>query len=195
MIEDRYAGAVEAMLFASGDAIELADIAAVLGTDKRMARKIVEGLAERYELENRGIQIAALDDAYQMRTSPDYHEFIESLGKTSRKKALTPAVMETLAIIAYKQPATKADIENIRGVGADHAVNKLVEFGLVQETGRADAPGRPVMFGTSEEFLRYFGISSLKELPGLPAVETVSDPATDPAPEAATDPAPEAEGA
>ena len=167
MIEDRRAGAVEAMLFAAGEAVRLDDLAGALGTDRREARNLVKGLTERYETENRGIKIIELDGSYQMCTSPEYYEFIESLGRTQKRKPLSQAVMETLAIIAYRQPVTKSEIENIRGVGADHTVNRLLEYGLVNELGRADAPGRPVLFGTTEEFLRRFGISSLKELPGL----------------------------
>jgi len=173
MIEDRYASAVEAMLFACGDAVPLDDLADALGTDKRTARKIVAGLAELYELEQRGIRIVMLDDACQMCTNANYFEYIEALGKAPKQRSLSPAVLETLAIIAYRQPATKTDIENIRGVDANHAVNRLVEYGLVNEVGRADAPGRPVLFGTSEEFLRFFGLSSLKELPGLPEPEAL----------------------
>jgi len=168
MIEDRYAGAAEAILFASGEAVDIEDIAAAIGADKRTARNILNGLAQRYLMENRGIKIIEFDGAYQMCTSPDYYEFIEALGKNVKKKPLSQAVTETLAIIAYRQPVTKTEIENIRGINADHAVNKLVETGLVNELGRADTPGRPVPFGTTPEFLRVFGISALKELPGLP---------------------------
>ena len=168
MIEDKFAGAVEAMLFASGDAVPLDDLAFALDTDRRTARRIINGLTERYEVENRGIKIIEFDDAYQMCTSPNYFEFIEALGKNPKKKPLSQATTETLAIVAYRQPVTKNEIENIRGVNADHAVNKLTEYGLVTELGRANTPGRPVLFGTTEEFLRRFGISSLEDLPELP---------------------------
>ena len=172
MIEDRLAGAVEAILFASGGAVSLDALAGSLGTDRRGARAIADGLAERYEVENRGIKIIVLGDAYQMCTSPDYFPYIELLGKAAKKRQLTQAVTETLAIVAYKQPVTKTEIENIRGVDADHTVKKLLEYGLVAELGRADAPGRPVLFGTTEEFLRAFGISSLAGLPELPETES-----------------------
>ena len=174
MTDDKLAGAVEAILFAYGGAVDVSDIAEALDTDKRTARRIVNELAEKYSAEDRGIKIIELDDSYQMCTNPDYFEFVEALGKAPKKRALTQAVMETLAIIAYRQPVTKPDIENIRGVSADHAVNKLLDYGLVNELGRADAPGRPILFGTSEEFLRCFGISSLDGLPELP--ETLRDP-------------------
>ena len=170
MIADKNAGALEAVLFASGGPVAIADLAFALNTDVRTARKLIDGLAETYEIENRGIKIVGFDDSYQMCTSPEFFPFIEALGKTPKIRTLTPALMETLAIIAYRQPATKTDIENIRGVNADHAVNKLMEYGLVIDTGRADAPGRPVLFATSEDFLRLLGISSLDELPGLPEI-------------------------
>jgi len=169
MIEDRLAGAAEALLFASGDAIDLEDIAAALGSDRRGARRVLKGLEDRYLIENRGIKIIELDGAFQMCTNPDFFEYIERLGKTPKKRPLSQAVMETLAIIAYRQPVTKHDIEDIRGVNADHAVNKLMEYGLAAELGRAETPGRPVLFGTTEEFLRRFGIASVNELPTLPA--------------------------
>jgi len=182
MIEDRYAAAVEAMLFASGQAVPAAVLAAALNADKRTLRTVVRGLAERYIFENRGVRIIELDDSYQMCTNPEYYAFIEALGKAPKPKPLSQAVMETLAIIAYRQPVTKTDIENIRGVEADHTVNKLLEYGLVVELGRADRPGKPVLFGTSEEFLRRFGISSVNELPELP--ERAADIAADVAGEA-----------
>jgi len=175
MISDKNAGALEAVLFASGGPVALKDLASILNTDARAARKMIDGLAESYELENRGIKIVRFDDAYQMCTNPEFFPFIEALGKTPKTRALTPALMETLAIIAYKQPATKTDIENIRGVNADHAVNRRREYGLVNDAGRADAPGRPVLFATSEDFLRMIGISSLEELPGLPEISKEDD--------------------
>ena len=170
MILDKNAGALEAVLFASGGPVALTDLAFVLDTDIKTARKMMDGLADAYELENRGIKIVKFGDSYQMCTNPDFFPFIEALGKTPKIRTLTPTLMETLAIIAYKQPATKTDIESIRGVNADHAVNRLMEYGLVIDAGRADTPGRPVLFATSEDFLRMIGISSLEELPGLPEI-------------------------
>lgn len=116
---------------------------------------------------NGGIRILQLDTRYQMCTSPEYYDALIRVAKQPRKPVLTEVVMETLAIIAYKQPVTKAEIEKIRGVKSDHAVNKLVEYELVEEVGRLNAPGRPTLFATTEEFLRRFGVSSLEELPGL----------------------------
>ena len=161
-------GAVEALLFMSGEGISLENIADALKTDKKTAKKIVDDLIQNYETEKSGIKIINYGDLYQMCTNPDYYFFIEAFRKTNKKRSLTPAVMETLAIIAYKQPVTKTEIENIRGVNADHTVNKLLEYGLVNEIGRAETPGRPILFGTSTEFLRHFGITGLNELPELP---------------------------
>ena len=168
MTDREYAGAIEAMLFASGEAVEAGELAAALETNKSTVRRIISALRERYDSEESGIKIIELGDSYQMCTSPNYYGFIENLGKAPKKKALTQALTETLAIVAYRQPITKPEIESIRGVSADHAVGKLLEFGLIKELGRAEAPGRPILFGTSEAFLRGFGISALSELPELP---------------------------
>ena len=111
------------------------------------------------------MRIVKLDSSYQMCTSVDVYEYLIKLAKQPKKYALTDVLMETLSIIAYKQPITKAEIEKIRGVSS--AVSKLVEFGLAQELGRLDAPGRPMLFGTTEDFLRSFGIASITDLPSL----------------------------
>ena len=113
------------------------------------------------------MQIVRLDDSYQMCSRVDYYENLIRVAATPKKQILSDVVMETLAIIAYKQPVTKADIEKIRGVKSDHAVNRLVEYDLVYEAGRLDAPGRPALFATTEEFLRRFGVGSTEQLPEM----------------------------
>ena len=123
-------------------------------------------LAE-YETEKRGIRIVEIDNAYQMCTAAECFEFIRNMYKSPKRQGMTQALLETLAIIAYKQPITKAQIEEIRGVSADHAVNKLLEKNLICETGRLNVPGKPILFGTTNEFLRYFGFKSTNELPPL----------------------------
>ena len=125
----------------------------------------------RYKEEGRGIMLIELEESVQLCTKPDMYEYLVKIASTPRKYVLTDTLMETLSIIAYKQPITKLQIEKIRGVSCDHAVNRLVEFGLVSEVGRMDAPGRPLLFGTTEEFLRSFGVKSLEELPELSAVQ------------------------
>ena len=124
-------------------------------------------MADRYESEDRGVRIIELDNSFQMCTKPEAYEYLIRIAKQPKKYVLTDVLLETLSIIAYRQPVTKLEIEKIRGVKTDHAVNKLVEYELVQEVGRLDAPGRPILFGTTEEFLRHFGVTSLEELPNL----------------------------
>ena len=120
-----------------------------------------------YERDDRGIRLIRLDDSYQLCTKKEYYEILIRIARTPRRISLTEVMMETLSIIAYKQPVTKLEIEKIRGVKSDHAVNKLIEYDLVCEKGRLDAPGRPILFGTTQEFLRHFGLESVKELPDM----------------------------
>ena len=120
---------------------------------------------EKYKSENRGVQLIELDGAFQMCTKSEMYETLLRIAHVPKKQVLTDVLLETLSIIAYKQPITKIEIEHIRGVKTDHAVNKLVEYNLVCEVGRLDAPGKPILFATTEEFLRNFGIESLDELP------------------------------
>ena len=117
------------------------------------------------------MRIIELEGAYQMCTAPGAYDFLIRIAKQPKKHVLTDVLLETLSIIAYKQPVTKAEIEKIRGVSCDHAVSKLVEYSLVSELGRLDAPGRPMLFGTTEDFLRSFGIHSLEELPKMNALQ------------------------
>ncbi|MCR5432016.1 MAG: SMC-Scp complex subunit ScpB [Lachnospiraceae bacterium] len=165
---------VEAILFTMGESVEVSRIAQALGYDEETVRNVVNNLRERYEDESFGIQILELDGSFQMCTKPSMYESIIKITKVPKKIVLTDVLLETLSIIAYKQPITKQEIENIRGVNSDHSVNRLMEYNLICEVGRKNAPGRPCMFGTTEEFLRNFGISSLDELP-LIKPETIEE--------------------
>lgn len=158
---------LEAVLFTMGNSVELRQLAAALEKDEAAAKAAVLRLAARYEEEPRGMQIIELDGSYQMCTKAIYYEHLIRVAAAPKKQVLTDVVLETLAIIAYKQPVTKLEIEKIRGVKSDHAVNRLIEFGLAYEVGRLDAPGRPALFATTEEFLRRFGIGSSDNLPRL----------------------------
>lgn len=158
---------VEAVLFTMGKSVELKQLAAALDRDADTAREAVERLKKRYEEENRGMQIIKLEDSYQMCTQARYYENLIRVASAPKKQVLTDVVLETLSIIAYKQPVTKLEIEKIRGVKSDHAVNRLIEYNLVYEVGRLDAPGRPALFATTEEFLRRFGVGSTKDLPEI----------------------------
>jgi len=166
----KYENAIEAILFASGDSVELSKLAYCLELDEKTLKHLLASMIDRYEGEKRGVKIIRIDNAYQMCTSDAYFDFVARLIKAPMRKALSPVLLETLAIIAYKQPVSRAMIEEIRGVDASHSVNKLLEYELIREAGRLDAPGRPILFATSQEFLKHFGMSSLEELPKLPEV-------------------------
>ncbi len=163
--------AIEAILFAVGDSVETDKIAQAIEQDKETTKKIICHMMEKYREEDRGIQIMELEDSYQLCTKSELYEYLIRVAKQPRRPVLTDVVMETLSIIAYKQPITRLEIEKIRGVKCDHAVNKLIEYNLVKELGRLDAPGRPLLFGTTEEFLRHFGMHSLEELPEMNPVQ------------------------
>lgn len=160
-------GIIEAILFAVGEAVEVSKIAATLEHDERTVVKIIHGMMDRYEAAGRGVRIIELENSFQMCTKTEYYDYLIRIAKQPRSLVLTDVMLETLSIIAYKQPITRLEIEKIRGVKSDHAVNKLVEYGLVCELGRMDAPGRPLLFGTTEEFLRRFRVKSLDDLPSL----------------------------
>ena len=162
---------VESVLFTMGQSVEIRQLAAALESDEETAIQAVERLKEKYDKRKAGMQIVRLDDSYQMCSRTDYYEHLIRVAATPKKQVLSDVVMETLAIIAYKQPVTRLDVEKIRGVNCDHAINRLVEYDLVEELGRLDAPGRPLLFGTTEQFLRSFGVGSLEELPELSAVQ------------------------
>ena len=156
---------LEAVLFTMGESVSVDRLAAAIQHDEDTTRKIMHQMMDHYNEEQRGMKIIELENAFQLCTRPEMYEYLIRVAKQPKKHVLTDVLLETLSIIAYKQPITKAEIEKIRGVKSDHAVNKLVEYNLVMELGRLDAPGKPILFGTTEEFLRNFGIESLDELP------------------------------
>lgn len=164
---EQWQAIVESVLFTMGNSVELSQLAVALDEDEATARDVVEQLKRRYEEENRGMQIIALEDSYQMCTKSSYYENLIRVASAPKKQVLTDVMLETLSIVAYKQPVTKLEISKIRGVSSDHAINRLIEYGLVYEAGRLDAPGRPAVFATTEEFLRRFGVGSVTDLPGI----------------------------
>lgn len=170
--ESRQEAVVEAVLFTMGQSVEVRQLAQALGTDEEEARRAALRLKAKYGKKDRGLQIIELEGAFQMCTRQEYYENLIRVAVSPKRQVLTEVMLETLSIIAYRQPVTKMEIEKIRGVKSDHAVNKLIEYNLVYEVGRLDAPGRPALFATTEEFLRRFGIGSTVDLPGLrPEVE------------------------
>ena len=172
--EKELLGAVEAILFAMGESVSLSKIASAIGKDETEAKRLLEELKKQYQKKERGIQLIELEDSYQLCTKPELYDYLIQVAKQPKKHVLTDVLLETLAIVAYKQPVTKIEIEKIRGVKSDHAVNKLVEYDLVCQVGRLDAPGKPLLFGTTEEFLRRFGVQSVEELPSI-APEQLED--------------------
>ena len=172
--ERKQEAVVEAVLFAMGKSVEVKQLAAALETEEREAREAALRLKRRYGEALTGMQIIELENSFQMCTRAEYYESLIRVASTPKKQVLTEVVLETLSIIAYKQPVTKLEIEKIRGVKSDHAVNRLIEYNLVYEAGRMDAPGRPALFATTEEFLRRFGVGSTQDLPS-PDQETLEE--------------------
>lgn len=160
--------ALEAMLFASGESVPVKRLAEVLEISEGKTIKMLEELKKKYDEDAKcGIRLVRLEDSYQLSSKKEYYEKIRDLTERKRRASLSNAGLEVLSIVAYNQPITRSTIEFIRGVNSDGAINNLVAAGLVEEVGRLDAPGRPMLFGTSEEFLRCFDLSSLSELPDI----------------------------
>ncbi len=160
--------ALEAILFAAGDCVPVARLSLVLDTDEQELLRISGELAERYERENRGMRILRLGDKLQMCSAPEYAAYITKTLEHRKPPMLSPPALETLAIVAYFQPVTRAYIEKVRGVDSSYTVSVLAERGLIEACGKLDAPGRPTLFRTTEVFLRTMGIQDLAQLPPLP---------------------------
>lgn len=158
---------IEALLFVSGEPLSLREIAVNLEITPKFAEEILGEMMLDYETGNRGIKLIVLNGAYQLVTKNEYSEYIQRLLKKNKRQSLSQASLESLSIIAYKQPITRIDIDEIRGVKSESAIQKLIERDLVSEVGRLEVPGRPILYGTTDEFLRQFGLSNLDELPSL----------------------------
>lgn len=157
--------AIEGILFAAGEPVKAAKLAAVLDVDIESIQEAVRLLRYNYDTEMRGLQIIEIDGGYQLCSRPEYYAYIQEILGEQRRQALSNAAMEVLAIVAYKQPITRGQIEYIRGVNSDGAVNRLVERELITDVGRLDAPGRPILYGTTQNFLRCFGLKTPEDLP------------------------------
>ncbi len=171
MEKEQKLATLEAILFAMGESVELSKLAEVIEEDKDTTKELLMELKQKYDSPASGIDLLELEDCFQLATKPGTYDALVKIAKTPRRMSLSESVIETLSIIAYKQPVTRIEIENIRGVSCDFAVNKLLEYGLICELGRKDAPGRPLLFGTTEEFLRSFGVKSLKDLPEIDTLQ------------------------
>ena len=159
---------IEAILFAAGRVVKINELVLVLEKNEEEINKIIENMQEEYKAENRGIEIIKVDNGFQLATKNGLHEYIYPILDKRNKPNLSTAALETLSIIAYNPKITRAEIEAIRGVSADACVYKLLEYGLIEEAGKTDLPGKPMAYRTTEDFLKMFGYSSLNDLPELP---------------------------
>lgn len=175
MEKTRIESAIEAVLFALGDAIGADRLAAALGVGEEEIYSAAHGLKERYEKENAGIRLLEIDDAFQLASNPAHYDAVLKITMEKRRAPLSSAALETLSIIAYNQPVTKGAVDFIRGVDCSYSIARLMERNLVDESGRADAPGRPILYVTTFEFLRAFGLKTLDELPRLPEKERIEE--------------------
>lgn len=165
---EKYKSIIEAILFASGRQINIKELMMALELPKDDLENIIVSMQEDYKNQNRGIEIIKVDDAYQLCTKKELYEYIYPILDKRSKPNLSNASLETLAIIAYNPKIIRAEIESIRGVSADACIYKLLEYGLIQEAGKADLPGKPMTYTTTNEFLKMFGYTSLNDLPELP---------------------------
>lgn len=167
---------IEGLLFVAGDeGLDARQLAEVLDIDTASAAEAVRELQDDYRREGRGIQIAEIAGAFQMTTLPDHAPYFERLAHSPTRSSLSQAALETLSIIAYRQPITRVEIEEIRGVKCDRALQTLGAKDLIEETGRAEAVGRPILYGTTKQFLDYFGLSGLKDLPDSAAFDNAEN--------------------
>lgn len=161
-------GIIEAILFSAGRPVKKSDLILALEISQEDLENLVENMQEEYKQENRGIEIIKMEDSYQLCSKKELYSYIYPVLDKRNKPSLSNAALETLAIVAYNSQITRAEIEAIRGVSADACVYKLLEYGLIEEAGKIDLPGKPMSYKTTPEFLRMFGYSSLEELPELP---------------------------
>ena len=170
LTDDECMRVVEAVLFASGEPVAVQALIEMLGVTAQEFEPVLQGLALRYD-EDRGVRLMRFDDSLQLCTRPQYMDLIEKVLQPVRKQTLTQAALETLAVVAYRQPVTRMEIEQIRGVQCDRAVATLLHHGLIAEVGRKESIGRPILYGTTEKFLQHFALTSLEALPRLAQVK------------------------
>ena len=183
--------AIEAILFASGEPVEVSRLALALQCEPAEAVCAAEALQDELAFERRGVRVIRLEDSFQMCSDREQADLVTAALETRKPPRLSAAALETLTVIAYYQPATKALVEKIRGVDCAYTVGVLLNKGLIEESGRLNAPGRPILYSTTAEFLRIFGLESLEDLPviDLPEVETPENPTAEARPEAPGEPA------
>lgn len=164
-MDEKLPGIIESVLFAAGDAVKAKELAEIVKADIDTLKKAIEFLIKDYSLNKRGFSIIEIDDGYQICTRPEYYPYVQAIAGVRQQQGLSSAALEVLSIVAYNQPVTRSTVEYIRGVNSDWAITKLVERGLIEEKGRLNAPGKPILYVTTQEFLRCFGLTSLDDLP------------------------------
>ena len=162
-----YFSIFESLLFVSGEPIKLKELASIIEGSEDFTKNILNELMLKYEAEERGIRLININNEYQLVTKPQNSNYVQKLLKTNIRQSLSQAALETLAIVSYRQPITRIDIDDIRGVKSDSAVLTLVDKGLIKECGRMDVAGRPILYATTEEFLKNFGLNNIKDMPPL----------------------------
>ncbi len=172
--EGNLKGRIEAILFVAGEAVSIRDLSRALQTGEKEIRETLNALRDEYDYEQRGFLLKRFGDKVQLATRPLYAGEVVRLLQPVQQQSLSQAAMETLAVVAYKQPVTRAEVEQIRGVKCDYSLQSLMNKGLIRETGRKDTIGRPILFGTTDEFLSHFGLENLDELPPMPEQEGLS---------------------
>lgn len=166
---------IEALLFTWGDPLDIKDISKIINISERDVSFIIKDMIDEFDYNRRGIQIIKVGNSYQLSTRVEHYEWIKKLNPISDKKNLSIAALETISIIAYKQPIIKSDIEHIRGVKSDKVIDTLIQRNLVKELGRLEKPGKPIIYGTTDEFLRAFGLENLDDLPFIQNLEEITE--------------------
>ena len=167
-MEGNEKGRIEAILFVAGDAVEIRDLGRAMEMEEKQVRKLLDELESEYDFNQRGFMLKRFGTKVQLATRPLYADSVVRLLQPVQKQSLSQAAMETLAVVAYRQPVTRAEVEEIRGVKCDYSLQSLMNKGLIGEVGRKETVGRPILFGTTDEFLSRFGLESLESLPPLP---------------------------
>ncbi|KZL94241.1 SMC-Scp complex subunit ScpB [Clostridium magnum] len=170
-----YFSIIESLLFVSGEPLEIKQIASILECSVGFTKDLLSEMMKLYNVKNRGIKIINVNNSYSLVTKSENSDYIEKLLGNNSRQSLSQAALETLAIVSYKQPITRIDIDEIRGVKSDRAVSNLVEKGLIKECGRLEVPGRPILYGTTDEFLKYFGLENIEQMPVLDEIVGLID--------------------
>lgn len=167
---------IEAILFVAGEPVSVPEIAAALGLTELETLRAVEDMERDFDLNRRGVTLKRYGDHLRMETRPEYAPYVERLLQPVQKQSLSQTALETLAVIAYQQPATRGEVEQVRGVKCDYSIQSLLSKGLIHEVGRKAALGRPILYATTDKFLEHFGLSDIRELPPLPALHSGEQP-------------------